>query len=67
MSIAKVENPDKIICTLTFKMSLVDWKQVKETLNTNRRYTELQVINEITDLVDQLEKTYYSDLGKDRD
>ena len=62
MATAKVDNPDKIMCTLTFKMSLQDWRQVKETLNTNRRYSEIQVINEINDLVEQLDKTYYSDV-----
>lgn len=60
MAIANVENPDEIKCTLQFTMTLKDWKQIRKTLRTNMAYTELQVLNEITALVDMLEKTYYS-------
>ena len=60
MAIANVENPDGIKCTLKFTMTLKDWKQIKKTLRSNPAYTELQVINEISDLVGLLEKTYYS-------
>lgn len=57
MSLAEIKNPDEIVCTLQFTMKLRDWKQVKKTLNKNAAYTELQIINEISDLVYQLEKT----------
>ena len=64
MATAIVKNPDNIECTLQFTMKLRDWKQIKKTLGTNAAYTELQVMNEISDLVYQLEKTYYSDAAK---
>lgn len=60
MAIAIVENPDEIECTLKFTMKLRDWKQIKKTLGTNAAYTELQVMNEISDLVMQLERTFYN-------
>ena len=63
MGIATVNNPDDIKCTLQFTMSLGDWKQVMKTLSFNTTYAEVQVINEINDLVSQLEKTFYSDVG----
>ena len=59
-NIAIIDNPDEIVCTLQFKMKLKEWKQIKKTLNSNAAYTELQVMNEITDLVIQLEKTLYA-------
>lgn len=62
MGMATVVDPNKIKCTLQFTMALEDWKQVKKTLNTNAAYEELQIMTEITDLVSQLEKTFYSDV-----
>ena len=59
MGIAKIEKPDEIKCTLQFTMKLKDWKQIRKTLQTNAAYTELQVMNEISDLVYQLEQTFY--------
>lgn len=64
MAIAIVENADEIKCTLKFTMKLRDWKQIKKTLGTNAAYTELQVMNEISDLVRQLEKTFYDEVEK---
>ncbi|MCK5603543.1 hypothetical protein KAR91_16785 [Candidatus Pacearchaeota archaeon] len=61
MATAMVKNPDEIECTLQFTMKLGDWKRIKKTLGTNAAYVELQVITEIRDLVDQLEKTFYPD------
>ena len=61
MAIAVVKNPGEIQCTLEFTMKLKDWKQIRKTLGTNAAYTELQVMNEISDLVIQLEKTFYAD------
>ena len=63
MSIAEINNPDEIVCTMKFTMKLKDWKQIKKTLNTNQAYTELQIIGEIQDLVYQLEKTLYAETG----
>jgi hypothetical protein len=60
MSIATINNPDEIVCTLQFSMKLKDWRQIKKTLGTNAAYTELQIMNEISDLVNQLEKTLYA-------
>jgi len=62
MGIAKVENAENIKCTLSFTMTLKDWKQIRNTLQKNPAYTELQVINEIHDLVGQLEKTFWSEV-----
>lgn len=59
MGIAKVINPNKIECTLSFTMALEDWKLVRKTLETNSAYSELLVIREISDLVSQIEQTYY--------
>jgi len=59
MSTAIIENTDSIKCTLKFTMSLNDWKQIRKTLRTNSAYIEVQVIEDINDLVDQLEKTIY--------
>ena len=64
MSIAIIENPDEIACTLQFKMKLKDWKQINKTLNKNPAYVELQVINEITSLVNQLESTLYAKVNE---
>jgi len=64
MAIAIVENADEIKCTLKFTMSLRDWKQIRKTLGTNASYTELQVMNEISDLVGQLEKVFYDDVDE---
>lgn len=64
MATATIENPDNIECTLQFTMSLGDWKQIRKTLKSNEDWAELQVMNEISDLVYQLEKTYYSDAVK---
>lgn len=61
MGRAKIENSDDIKCTLSFTMSLKDWKQIRSTLQKNQAYIELQVIDEIHDLVMQLENTFYSD------
>lgn len=63
MSTAKVENPDDIKCTLKFTMSLGDWKQINTTLGKHSAYIELQIIDEIRDLVNQLEQTFYNDTG----
>jgi hypothetical protein len=60
MSIALIENPDEIMCTLQFKMRLKEWKQIDETLSTNSAFVELKIINEIRDLVSQLEKTLHA-------
>ena len=62
MSTAKIVDPDKIKATLSFTMTLSEWKQIRKTLESNRAYTELQVINEIIDLTSQLEKAFYSDV-----
>ena len=62
MSVAFVDRPDDIKCTLQFSMSLKDWKQVRKTLQSNTAYTEIQVINEINDLVHKMEQTFYSSL-----
>jgi len=62
MSVAYVEKPDDIRCTLTFTMKLSEWKQISRTLETNNAWTELQIINEIHDLVGQLNKTYYPEV-----
>ena len=62
MGTAKVVQPDDIKCTLSFTMSLSDWKRIRKTLSSNSSYTELQVMNEISDLVCQIEKTFYSDI-----
>jgi len=61
MSTAAVLNPDEIVCSMTFKMTLKDWKQIRKTLSSNTAYTELQIMDEIQDLVYQLEKTVYND------
>ncbi len=60
MSTAIIKNPDNIVCELRFEMRIDEWEQIRHTLRNNPAYTELQVINEITDLIDQLEKTLYS-------
>ncbi len=60
MATAKVEKADDIKCTLTFTMSLGEWKEVNNTLSKHTAYAEVQVIREIQDLVGQLEKTYYA-------
>lgn len=59
MAVATIEKAEDIRCTLKFTMSLKDWKQIKKTLNSNACYTEIQMMNEISDLVSQLEKTFY--------
>jgi len=59
MAIATIVDPDKIECMLQFTMTLEDWKQIRKTLNSNRAYTEVQVMNEIDNLVRQLEQTFY--------
>jgi hypothetical protein len=64
MATAQVKNPDNIECTLQFTMKLKDWKQIKKTLGTNAAYTELQIMNEISDLVYQLEKVFYDKVEK---
>lgn len=63
MSIAEIQNPDEIVCTMKFTMKLKDWKQIRKTLNGNAAYTELQIMGEIDDLVYQLEKTLYNSPG----
>lgn len=65
MSLAIIENPDKIECTLQFTMSLGEWKEIRKTLKTEQHYTQLQIINEITNLVSQLERTLLYDSKKD--
>ncbi len=64
MSVARVVDPDNISCTLEFTMKLKDWKQIRKTLRTNAAYTELQVMSEISDLVNQLERTFCDETGK---
>lgn len=59
MSTAQIENVDNIKCTLKFTMSIEDWKQIRKTLKTNASYTEVQLISDITDLVNQLERVLY--------
>jgi len=60
-SMAIIENPDKIECTLSFTMTLAKWKEIRETLRIEKDgFAELEIINQITDLVSQLEKTFYS-------
>ena len=60
MSTARIDNPDDIFATLSFKMKLSEWKQVRKTLRSNAAYTELKVIDEITELVDQIEQVFYT-------
>jgi len=59
MSTARIEKPDDIKCTLSFTMTLKDWRQIRKTLSTHSNYEELQIIREIDSLIMQLEKTYY--------
>jgi hypothetical protein len=59
-ALAQVVDPDEIKCTLQFTMTLGDWKQINKTLGSNAAYTELQIMNQISDLVCQLEKVFYS-------
>lgn len=61
MSIAIIENPDDITCTLKFTMTLKAWKEIRKTLRTNTAYNELQIINEIEDLTYKLENVLYSE------
>jgi len=60
MAIAIVENPEKIRCTLSFTMSLEEWKQICETLKTNPGFEELKIIDEIQGLVTQLDRVFCS-------
>ena len=60
MSTAVIMNPDNIVAEIRLSMNLKDWKQVRKTLRTNADYTELQVINEIYDLVNQIEQVFYN-------
>ena len=59
MSTARIKNPDKIVAELTFSMTLEDWKQVRQTLDSHTAYAEIQVINEINALVNQIEQVFY--------
>jgi len=59
MNTAKIKNPNEVDCTLEFTMKLKDWKQIRITLNKNTAYAEMQLISEITDLILQLEKTFF--------
>jgi len=59
MSIAKVKNPDNIECTLEFTLKLSDWKKIHNTLLKNSSWAEMELISDITDLVSQLEQTFY--------
>ena len=59
MDTAKIKNPNEINCTLELTMKLKDWKQIRTTLNKNPAYAEIQLIGEITDLILQLEKTFF--------
>lgn len=65
MATAKIKNTDNIECTLEFTMKLGDWKKVRQTLNSTQRYAEIKIINEISDLVKQLEQTFYDEVEKD--
>lgn len=62
MGIAKVINPDKIECTLSFTMSLQDWKLVRGTLETSAAYAEMRLIREVNNLVSQIEQTYFDEV-----
>lgn len=65
MSTAIIENPDKIECTLTFTMTLKEWKQIRKTLDSNPSYAELKVTDEIIDLVRKVEQVFFSDVKED--
>lgn len=60
MSTAQIKNADEVVCILQLEMKLKDWKQIRKTLQTNSAYTELQIIYEISDLIHQLEQTFYN-------
>ena len=60
MSTAVIRNPDSIVAEISLSMNLKDWKQVRKTLRLNPAYTELQVIDEISDLIDQIEQVFYN-------
>ena len=61
MSLAIIDKPEEIVCTLQFTMKLGDWKQIKETLESKEAYVELKIIREIRNLVSKLESTLYAD------
>lgn len=63
-STAKIIDPDGIKCSLEFTMTLRDWKLIRKTLSSNAAYAEVQVMNEISDLICQLEKTFYVEKDK---
>jgi len=59
MSVANVKNPDEIECTLSFTLRLREWKKIKQTLLKNSAWAEMELISDISDLVSQLEDTFY--------
>jgi len=60
MGTAKVVNPDDIKCSIEFTLTLRDWKKVRETLQKKGDYPELGMLDDISDLIGQLQKTYYN-------
>jgi hypothetical protein len=63
MATATIKKPDDIECVLQFSMTLRNWKYVRETLNQNPAWAEIQVISEINNLVYKLEQTLVADAG----
>ena len=62
MGEAIIKDPENISCTMQFTLTLRDWKLIRKTLRSNAAYVELELINDITVLVNKLENTLYSDL-----
>ena len=57
-STATVDKPDKIKCTIRLSMSLEDWKAVRKQVD-NGNYACTQVSSAISDLVYQMEQTFW--------
>ena len=52
--------PDIADATLSIKMSLGEWKQVRESLSKANKWPETRLASIITDLIIQGEKVFYA-------
>lgn len=54
-----LSDPDNTDATIVLRMSLADWKKVRDALNANRLSGPWQVTRVISECVDKMEARFY--------
>jgi len=55
----KIEDPDKIVGTMSISMRLSDWKAVKKAIDGMKEYPSWDLSHEISKMISAVENTFY--------